>query len=163
MTKEELRDITKEEFEAITKEELIDLIKACITDCTSLLEKGNVTDCMDKITAIQSLITTWSKANVTDVSDDIYKSTCDMLNKNDVRIQNLDNIVKYIEATAWYTDGTGFDIPSTLVDFVEHIATVEKLDEMDRCYIFTSIVKNHSIACSAGQMIARGLFRNIEW
>ena len=46
---------------------------------------------------------------------------------------------------------------------LEDIAEVEMLDEMDRCYIFTKIASNCSVACGAGQIIARGLFKNIVW
>lgn len=69
----------------------------------------------------------------------------------------------YIETTAWYTNGTGFDSADTLENYVEHIAEVEELDEMDRCYIFSKIARDSRIPCGAGQIVARGLFKSIEW
>ena len=160
MTKEEFANMTKEEFEAVPREEFINLIRDCLTDCISLCKEGSTGECMDKLAAIQSIITVWSKVNV---SDDLYKLTCDMTDKNDTRIQKLNSLTKFIETAAWYTDGTGFGTSTDLENYVDHIAEVEMLDEMDRCYIFTNIARNCSVACGAGQIIARGLFKNISW
>lgn len=158
MTKEKLGAMTKEEFEAMTKEEFISLIKDCIMDCVPLCDSGNVQGCMDKITAINSLLATWSKANAQDY---LYKSTCDITNEPDIRIKTLNNIISYIETIAWCMDDTGFATTGTFESYIDHIAEVDELDEMDRCYILTNIVKNNYIPSCTQQIIARGLFKNI--
>lgn len=158
MTKEELGAMTKEEFEAMTKEEFISLIKDCIMDCVPLCDSSNVQGCMDKITAINSLLATWSKANV---QDDLYKSTCDITNEPDIRIKTLNNIISYIETTAWYMVSQGFATSATFESYIDHIAEVAELNEMDKCYILTNIVKNSYVPSCTLRLVAHALFRSI--
>lgn len=82
---------------------------------------------------------------------------------NEERVQKLNNLVGYIETTAWYTNGTGFDSADILENYAEHIAEVEELDGMDRCYILTKITRDKHVTCYAVQIIARGLFTSIKW
>lgn len=144
----------------MTKEEAVHEVKNSIVDCMSLIDKENVDGCVDKMLSICYKLMV---NNQTTIKDDILTLTDKITDKFDVRVQKLNNLVEYIETTAWYTDGTGFDTADTLENYIDHIADVERLDEMDRCYIFTRIARDGRIACGAGQIVARGLFKGIEW
>ena len=137
----------------MTKEEVVQEIKNGIVDCMSLIDEGNVDGCIDR------MLNLCYKLDANNLFDLINKT----IDKSDVRIQRLNNLVDYIETTAWYTDGTGYDISRGLENYIDHIAEVEELDKMDRCYIFSKIARNSRIPCGAGQIIARGLFKSIDW
>lgn len=149
--------MTKEEETQITQE-----FKNCIVDCMSLCDQGNIQGCADRML---STIRQLALLNEITISDDLCNLTNKITDKFDVRVQKLNNLVEYIETTAWYIDGTGFDTMGMhiLDRYIDHITEVEKLDEMDRCYIFTKIARDGRIACGAGQIIAHGLFKGIEW
>lgn len=144
----------------MTKEEVVQEVKDSIRTCMSLIDEGNVDGCIDRML---NLCHKLAVNNQVTIKDDLFALTNKTIDKSDVRVQKLNNLVDYIETTACYTDGTGFDSAGTLENYVDHIAEVEKLDEMDRCYIFSRIAKNSRIACGAGQIIACGLFKSIEW
>ena len=137
----------------MTKEEVVQEIKNGIVDCMSLIDEENVDGCVDR------MLNLCYRLDANNLFDLINK----IADKFDVRIQKLNNLVDYIEKTAWYTDGTGFVSADTLENYVDHIAEVEELDKMDRCYIFSKIARDSRISCGAGQIIARGLFKSIEW
>ena len=154
MTKEEVvQEIKNSIVDCMTKEEVIQEIKNSIVDCMTLIDEENIDGCIDK------MLNLCYKLNTNNLFDLTNKIT----DKFDVRVQKLNNLVNYIETTAWYTDGIGFASADTLENYVDHIAKVEKLDEMDRCYILTKIARDRTISCGAGQIIAHGLFKNIEW
>lgn len=141
----------------MTKEEVVQEVKNSIRTCMSLIDKGNVDGCIDRMLNLcHKLVVN----NQVTIKDDLFALTNKTIDKFDVRVQKLNNLVDYIETTACYTDGTGYGV---LEDYISHIAEVEELDEMDRCYIFSRIAKNSHIACVAGQIIARGLFKSIRW
>lgn len=144
----------------MAKEEVIQEIKNCIMTCMSLIDEENVEGCIDRML---NLCHKLMVNNQVAIKDDLFALTNKITDKFDVRVQKLNNLVDYIETTARYTNGTGFDSADTLENYVEHIAKVEALDEMDRCYILTKIVRDSRISCGAGQIIARGLFKSIEW
>lgn len=144
----------------MTKEEVVQEIKNGIVDCMSLIDTENVDGCIDRML---NLCHKLMVNNQVTIKDDLFALTNKITDKSDVRVQKLNNLVDYIETTVWYTDGTGFASADTLENYVNHIAEVEELDEMDRCYIFSKIVRNSRIPCGAGQIIARGLFKSIEW
>lgn len=54
------------------------------------------------------------------------------------------------------------EIKNGIVDCMSLIDE-ENIDEMDRCYILTKITRDKYVACYAGQIIARGLFKSIKW
>lgn len=149
--------MTKEELKTM---ELTTLVKDCIVDCMSLCDQGNIQGCADRMLSTIRQLAIQNEINIT---EDLCNLTNKITDKFDVRVQKLNNLVEYIETTAWYTDGTGFDTADTLENYIDHIADVERLDEMDRCYIFTKIARDGRIACGAGQIVARGLFKGIEW
>ena len=144
----------------MTKEEVVQEAKNSIRTCMSLIDKGNVDGCIERML---NLCHKLAVNNQVTIKDDLFALTNKTIDKSDVRVQKLNNLVDYIETTACYTDGTGFASADTLENYIGHIAEVEALDEMDRCYIFSRIAKNSRIACGAGQIIARGLFKSIEW
>ena len=118
-----------------------------------LIDEENVDGCIDR------MLNLCHKFD----ANDLFALTNKLTDKFDVRVQKLNNLVNYIETTAWYTDGTGFASTDTLENYIDHIAKVEKLDGMDRCYIFSKIARDSIIPCGTGQIIAHGLFKNIEW
>ena len=144
----------------MTKEEVVQEVKDSIRTCMSLIDEGNVDGCVDRML---NLCHKLMADNQVTIKNELLTLISKSIERPEVRIHKLNNLVDYFETTAWYTDGTGFDSADTLENYVEHIAEVEKLDEMDRCYIFSRIAKNSRIACGAGQIIARGLFKSIEW
>lgn len=144
----------------MTKEEVIQEIKNGIITCMSLIDEENVDGCIDRML---NLCHKLMVNNQVTIKDNLFALTNKITDKFDVRVQKLNNLVDYIETTAWYTNGTGFDSAGTLENYVEHIAEVEELDEMDRCYIFSKIARDSRIPCGAGQIVARGLFKSIEW
>ena len=137
----------------MTKEEVVQEIKNCIVDCMSLIDTGDIDGCIDKMLSL------CHKLEINNLFDLTNKTTDNF----DARVQKLNNIVDYIEKTAWYTEDTGFDSTEALENYVDHIAKVEALDEMDRCYILTKITRDKHATCYAVQIIARGLFKSIEW
>ena len=144
----------------MTKEEVVQEVKNSIRTCMSLIDKGNVDGCIERMLNLcHKLVVN----NQVTIKDDLFALTNKVIERPEVRIHKLNNLVDYIETTACYTDGTGYGASRVLEDYIGHIAEVEELDEMDRCYIFSRIAKNSRIACGAGQIIARGLFKSIEW
>lgn len=140
----------------MTKEEVVQEIKNGIVDCMSLIDTEDVDGCIDKML---NLCYKLGANNLLDLTNKIT-------DKFDVRVQKLNNLVDYIEKTARYTEdtgGTGYDTPSLLENYIDHIAKVEELDEMDRCYILTKITRDKCVTCYAGQIIARGLFKSVDW
>ena len=137
----------------MTKEEVVQEIQNGIVDCMILIDTGDVDGCVDK------MLNLCYKLDDNNLLALINKT----IGKSDIRIQKLNNLVDYIETTAQYTENTGYDASSVLENFIDHIAKVEELDEMDRCYILTEITRDKCVACYAGQIIARGLFKSIEW
>ena len=119
----------------------------------SLIDTEDVDGCIDR------MLNLCYKLDVNNLFDLTNKIT----DKFDVRVQKLNDLVDYIEKTAWYTEDTGFDSTEALENYIDHIAKVEALDEMDRCYILTKITRDKCVTCYAGQIIARGLFKSIEW
>lgn len=144
----------------MTKEEVVQEIKNSIVDCMSLIDTENVDGCVDRmISAIRQL----AIQNEVSITADLCKLTSKITDKFDVRVQKLNNLVDYIETTARYTEDTGFDSTEALENYIDHIAKVEALDEMDRCYILTKITRDKHVTCYAAQIAARGLFKSIEW
>ena len=135
----------------MTKEEIVQEIKNGIVDCMSLIDTEDVDGCIDR------MLNLCYKLDVNNLFDLTKKIT----DKFDVRVQKLNNLVDYIEKTARYTEGTGSDSTEALANYIDHIAKVEALDEMDRCYILTKITRDKHVTCYAVQIIARGLFKNI--
>lgn len=136
--------------------EVVQEIKNCIVDCMSLIDTENVEGCIDR------MLNLCNKLEI----NNLYGLTNKAIDKFDVRVQKLNNLVDYIETTAWYTGCvgcTGFDSTEALENYIDHIAKVEALDEMDRCYILTKITRDKHVTCYAVQIIARGLFKSIEW
>ena len=133
----------------MAKEEVVQEIKNGIVDCMSLIDIENVEGCIDK------MLNLCNKLKV----NNLYGLT----NKSDVRVQKLNDLVDYIEKTARYTEDTGSDSTEALENYIDHIAKVEALDEMDRCYIVTEITRNKHVTCYAVQIVARGLFKSIKW
>lgn len=144
----------------MTKEEVVQEIKNSIVDCMTLIDAEDIDGCVNKML---SLCHKLEVNNQVTIKDDLFALINKTIDKSDVRVQKLDNLVNYIETTAWYTDGTGFASADTLENYVNHIAEVEELDGMDRCYIFSKIARDSYISCGAGQVIACGLFKSIEW
>ncbi len=137
----------------MTKEEVVQEIKNGIVDCMALIDEENIDGCVDR------MLNLCYKLDVNNLFDLTNKIT----DKFDVRVQKLNNLVDYIETTARYAEDTGFDSTEALVNYIDHIAKVETLDEMDRCYILTKITRDKRVTCYAVQIIARGLFKSIEW
>lgn len=144
----------------MAKEEVIQEIKNGIIDCMSLIDTENVDGCIDRMLDLCRKLRDNNQATI---KENLFDLTNKIIDKSDVRVQNLNKLVDFIETTAWYTNGTGFDPADTLEHYVDHIAKVEELDETDRCYIFSKIVRDSNISCVAGQIIAHGLFKSIEW
>ena len=144
----------------MTKEEVVQEIKNGIVDCMSLIDTEDVDGCIDRMLDLCHMLVFHNQVTI---KDDLFALTNKIIDKSDVRVQKLNNLVNYIETTAWYTEGTGFDSTDTLENYIDHIAKVEALDEMDRCYILTKITRDKHVACYAVQIIARGLFKSIEW
>ena len=144
----------------MAKEEVIQEIKNGIVDCMSLIDTENVDGCIDRMLDLCHKLRDNNQATI---KDNLFDLTNKIIDKSDVRVQNLNKLVDFIETTAWYTNGTGFDPVSTLENYVDHIAKVEELDETDRCYILTKITRDKHVTYYAVQIIARGLFKNIEW
>lgn len=142
--------------------EALQELKNGIVDCMSLCDQGNIQGCVDRMLCICHNLAADNQAKI---NESLCEITNKLTDKLDVRAQKLNNLVEYIESTAWYIDGTNFDTTGIhmLETYITHIAEVEKLDAMDRCYIFTKISRESRIACGAGQIIARGLFKYIEW
>ena len=146
----------------MTKEEVVQEIKNGIVTCTSLIDEGNVDGCIDRML---NLCHKLMVNNQVTIKDDLFALTNKTIDKSDVRVQKLNNLVDYIETTARYTESTeGTDYDALNVkNYIAHIVKVEELDEMDRCYILTEIMRNKRVTCYAGQIIIRGLFKGIEW
>ena len=144
----------------MTKEEVVQEAKNSIRTCMSLIDKGNVDGCIDRML---NLCHKLGVNNQTSIKNELLTLISKSIERPEVRIHKLNNLVDYIETTAQYTENTGYDGLSLLENYIDHIAEVEALDEMDRCYIFSRIAKNSRISCGAGQVIARGLFKSIEW
>ena len=140
----------------MAKEEEVQEIKNCIVDCMSLIDTENVDGCIDK------MLNLCNKFKVNNLYDLTNKTTDNF----DARVQKLNNIVDYIETTLKYgacAGRTSFDPAEALANYIDSIAEVEMLDEMDRCYIVTEIIRNKHVTCYAVQIIAQGLFKSIEW
>lgn len=142
----------------MTKEEVIQEIKNCIVDCMSLIDTENVDECIDRMLNLCHKLKTNS---LFDLTNNLFDLTNKIIDKSDVRVQKLNNLVDYIETTVKYTEG--FDSTGARINYIDNIAKVEALNEMDRCYIFTKITKDKHITYYAAQVIAQGLFKNIEW
>lgn len=140
----------------MTKEEVVQEIKNGIVDCMSLIDTRDVDRCIDR------MLNLCHKLGV----NNLFDSTNKLIDKVDVRVQKLNNLVDYIETTLKYAGCAGcasFDSTEALENYINHIAKVEALDEMDRCYILTKITRDKHVTCYAVQIIARGLFKSIEW
>ena len=137
----------------MTKEEVVQEIKNGIVDCMSLIDTEDVDGCIDR------MLNLCYKLDVNNLFDLTNKIT----DKFDVRVQKLNNLVDYIETTLKYAGCAGFDSTEALENYIDHIAKVEMLDEMDRCYILTKITRDKHVTCYAVQIIAYGLFKSIEW
>lgn len=140
----------------MTKEEVVQEIKNGIVDCMSLIDIENVEGCIDR------MLNLCNKLKV----NNLYDLTNKVIDKSDVRVQKLNDLVDYIETTLKYaacTEDTGSYSIEPLENYIDHIAGVEMLDEMDSCYILTEITRNKHVTCYAVQIIARGLFKSIEW
>ena len=143
----------------MTKEEVVQEVKNGIVDCMSLIDEGNVDGCIDRMLNLcHKLVVN----NQVTIKDDLLALINKTIDKSDVRIQKLNNLVVYIETTARYTEGTDYDALS-VKNYIDHIVKVEELDEMDRCYILTEIMRDKCVTSYAGQIIVRGLFKSIEW
>ena len=130
----------------MTKEEVVQEIKNGIVDCMMLIDEENVDGCIDR------MLNLCHKLDANNLFDLTNKIT-----------DKLNNLVDYIEKTARYTEDTGSDTAYNLANYVDHIAEVEKLDEMDRCYILTKITRDKHVTYYAAQIVARGLFKSIKW
>lgn len=144
----------------MTKEEVVQEIKNSIRTCMSLIDKENVDGCIERMLNLCHKLMVNNQVTIKNELLTLINKTID---KSDVRVQKLNNLVDYIETTAWYTDVPGYDGPSLLENYIAHIVKVEELDEMDRCYIFSKIVRDKHVTCGAGRIIACGLFKNIKW
>ena len=143
----------------MTKEEVVQEIKNGIRTCMSLIDEGNVDGCIDRMLNLcHKLVVN----NQVTIKDDLLALINKTIDKSDIRIQKLNNLVVYIETTARYTEGTDYDALS-VKNYIDHIVKVEELDEMDRCYILTEIMRDKCVTSYAGQIIVRGLFKSIEW
>ena len=161
----------------MTKEEVVQEIKNSIVDCMSLIDEENVDGCIDKMLNLCHKLVVNNQVTIKDDLLDLTNKTIDksdvtikdgllalinkIIDKSDVRIQKLNNLVDYIETTVWYMENTDHDA-SSIENYIDHIAKVKELDEMDRCYILTKITRDKCVTCYAGQIIARGLFKSIE-
>ena len=137
----------------MTNEEVVQEIKNGIVDCMSLINTEDVDGCIDM------MLNLCHKLGV----NNLFDLTNKIIDKSDVRVQKLNNLVDYIETTARYTEDTGFDSTEALANYIDRITKVEALDEMDRCYILTKITRDKHVTYYAVQIIARGLFKSIEW
>lgn len=144
----------------MTKEEVVQEAKNSIRTCMSLIDKGNVDECIDRML---NLCHKLMVNNQVTIKNELLTLIGKVIERPEIRIHKLNNLVDYIETTAWYTDVPGYDGPSLLENYIGHITKVEELDEMDRCYIFSKIVRDKRVTCGAGRIIARGLFKNIKW
>ena len=146
----------------MAKEEVIQEIKNCIVDCMSLIDTENVDGCIDRMLNLCHKLKT---NNLFDITDNLFDLTNKIMDRFDVRVQKLNNLVDFIEATLRYTEG--FDSTGAptnyIVDYIANIAKVEALDEMDRCYILTKIIKDKRVTCYAAQIVTHSLFKSIEW
>ena len=143
----------------MTKEEVVQEVKNSIRTCMSLIDKGNVDGCIDRMLNLcHKLVVN----NQVTIKDDLLALINKTIDKSDVRIQKLNNLVVYIETTARYTESTDYDALS-VKNYIDHIVKVEELDEMDRCYILTEIMRDKCVTSYAGKIIIRGLFKSIEW
>lgn len=151
----------------MAKEEVVQEIKNRIVDCMSLIDAENVEGCVSRMLNTVRRLIIQNEINVTEylcyLCNTLYNLTNKTTDKLDTKVQKLNNLLEYIETTAKYTDDTSFDSTEGLENYIDHIADVEGLDVMDRCYIFTRIVRDSRISCDAGQTIARGLFKSIKW
>lgn len=136
----------------MTKEEVVQEIKNGIVDCMSLIDEENIDGCVDRMLNLCYKLG----------ANNLFDLTNNPVDYIDVRIRKLNNLVDYIEATVRYTENTGYNA-SSVENYIDHIAEVEELDEMDRCYILTKITRDKHVTCYAGQIIARGLFKSIKW
>ena len=136
----------------MTKEEVVQEIKNGIVDCMSLIDEENIDGCVDR------MLNLCYKLDDNNLLALINKT----IDKSDIRIQKLNNLVNYIETTVRYTENTGYVI-SNVENYIDHIAKVEELDEMDRCYILTKITRDKCVPYYAVQIIARGLFKSTKW
>lgn len=144
----------------MTKEEVVQEVKNSIRTCMSLIDKGNVDGCVDRMLNLcHKLLVN----NQTTIKNELLTLISKSIERPEIRIHKLNNLVDYLETTVLYINVTGYDGPSLLEDYIDNIAEVEKLDEMDRCYIFSKIARNSRIVSYAGRIIARGLFKNIKW
>lgn len=140
----------------MTKEEVVQEIKNGIVDCMSLIDTEDVDRCIDRMLNLCYKLD----------ANNLFDLTNKITDKFDVRVQKLNNLVDYIEKTLKYAGCagcTGFDSTEALANYIDHIAKVEALDEMDRCYILTKITRDKHVTCYAVQIIARGLFKSIKW
>ena len=138
----------------MTKEEVVQEIKNGIVDCMSLIDTEDIDGCTDRMLNLCYKLD----------ANNLFDLTKKITDKFDVRVQKLNNLVDYIEKTARYTEDAedaGSDSTEALANYIDHIAEVEALDEMDRCYILTKITKDKHVTCYAVQIIARGLFKSI--
>lgn len=135
----------------MAKEEVIQEIKNCIVDCMSLIDTENVDGCIDRMLNLCHKLET----------NNLFDFTNKIIDKFDVRVQKLNNLINYIEATLKYTEG--FDSTEALTNYIANIAKVEALSEMDRCYILTKITKDKHVTCYATQIVACSLFKSIKW
>ena len=143
----------------MTKEEVVQEIKNGIVDCMSLIDEENIDECADRILNLCRMIVFHNQVTI---KDDLLALINKTIDKSDVRIQKLNNLVNYIEATLRYIENTGY-VASSIENYIDHIAKVEELDEMDRCYILTKMTRDKRVSYYAVQIIARGLFKSIKW
>ena len=142
----------------MTKEEVVQEIKNGIVDCMSLIDEENIDECAERILNLCRIIVFHNQVTV---KGDLLALINKTIDKSDVRIQKLNNLVNYIETTLRYTENTG-DVVSNIENYIDHIAKVEELDGMDRCYILTKMTRDERVSYYAVQIIARGLFKSIK-
>ena len=143
----------------MTKEEVVQEIKNGIVDCMSLIDEENIDECADRILNLCRMIVFHNQVTV---KGDLLALIDKTIDKSDVRIQKLNDLVNYIETTLRYTENTG-NVVSNIENYIDHITKVEELDEMDRCYILTKMIRDKRVSYYAVQIIARGLFKSIKY
>ena len=109
----------------MTKEEVVQEIKNSIVDCMSLIDEENIDECVDRMLNLCRILVFHNQVTI---KDDLLALINKTIDKSDVRIQKLNNLVSYIETTLRYTENTGY-VVSSVENYIDHIAKVEELDE----------------------------------
>lgn len=145
----------------LEKETKVDKLKNVIVNCMSLVDRQEVSSCLELMASTYKELTDKSctPEPVPEHADtDLFVGICAE------RIEELNGVCTYISATAYYMDGCRWGPDKGLLEeYVDHVCEQHGMDNIERMYVASRIVYLGEIACSAGSRVVTGIARSLEW